>query len=243
MRRAGGGWAIGMALMLAILSGCGGTTADPATATPDSAGELTVGDLADRIAVAWEGIASYRSVFTTQALGSPPAATPSAGAVEVVTEVIVPDRKRQVTWTDGEITAEVIVVNTTIHARGTLATFLAPSTPVAGDWVTVDAGAVNPASQTGALIGSLLQPVRPPYVELSEAERTRIATPLGERTIGDRACTAYQIADTTATGERLEVVLAIDAGDLPCAIETRAASSLNLTTFTFNLPLTIEPPG
>jgi hypothetical protein len=237
------------------LVACGGN--DPApepqpqpTATPSGP---TVGELADRIANAWANVETYRAVFTTEGgrrkEGGNGNASPtvsrlpsSASSIQTVTEVIVPDRKRHVVRADGEVQTEFVVVDGRVYARGVQAPALPNATPAAGGWVVVDPATVEAGSPAGAMIADLARPAGPPYAGLSGAERGRTATPIGEENAGGRVCVAYRIADTTQTGERIEVTLALGPDDLPCFIETRAGGTINITTFVYNVGLAIEAP-
>jgi hypothetical protein len=231
-----------------LLTACGEKASAP-TATAPPAGGLTVGELADRMAAAWSAVKTYQTVFTTSAhaggtpkVAASPVASPVIG-LEVIDEVVVPDRKHRIYKQGGTASSEFIAANGKVYARGPLAAGLKPATPAAGDWVVVDPAAVNQATPLGQLVQSLAAPAVPPYSELSASRRNRSATPLGEVTIAGRACSAYGIADTTATGEPIDVILALGPDDLPCSIETRAGGTDNITIFTFNLPLTINAPG
>jgi hypothetical protein len=213
------------------------------------AGGLTVGDLADRMAAAWSGVKTYRTVFTTSAhaggtpnAGASPVASPVVG-LEVIDEVVVPDRKHRIYKQGGTSSSEFIAVDGKVYARGPLAAGLKPATPSSGDWVVVDPAAVNQTTPLGQLVTTLAAPAVPPYSDLSESRRNRTATPLGDVGVAGRTCTAYGIVDTTATGEPIDVILALGPDDLPCSIETRAGGTDNITVFTFNLPLTINAPG
>jgi hypothetical protein len=231
-----------------LLTACGGDSPAP-TATAPPVDGLTVGHLADRMAAAWPGVKTYRTVFTTSAhaggtprAGASPVASPEAG-LEVIDEVIAPDRKHRVYKQGGAVSSEFIAVDNKVYARGPLAAGLEPATPAAGDWVVVDPAAANLATPLGQLVRALAAPAAPPYSELSESRRNRSATPVGEVNVNGHTCAAYGIADTTATGEPINVILALGPDDLPCSFETRAGGTDNVTTFTFNVPLTINPPG
>lgn len=231
-----------------LLTACGGEPPAP-TETVPPAGGLTVGDLADRMASAWGGVKTYRTVFTTSAhgrttpgAGASPVASPVVG-LEVIDEVIAPDRKHRIYKQGRGTSSEFIAVNGKVYARGPLAAGLKPATPAAGGWVVVDPVAVNQNTPLGQLVQTLAAPAVPPYRDLSESRRNRSATPLGDVTVEGKTCAAYGIVDTTETGEPIDVILALGPDDLPCSIETRAGGTDNITVFTFNLPLTIDAPG
>lgn len=239
-----------LGVLVAAVVGCGGeeerrppatVAVGPVPGTPVAMvdGRPTVGELADRIAAAWAGVRSYRARFVAGGRGSP-AAGP---AVEVVDEVAVPDRKRRTSLANGAVVAETVAVGGRVWARGETPLAAATASPAAGEWVLVDPAAIDLQSQIGFLYADLIAPARPLYTGLSEDERGRRATPLGEVTVGGRSCAAYRIADTTPTGERIEVVLALGPDDLPCSLETRVGGTVNVTTWAFNVPVAIAAPG
>jgi hypothetical protein len=257
------GLAIGLAMTIAlgVLAGCGKEHASPtptATAsvsaggTPQGGTTLTVGTLADRIGAAWPGVSTYRRVTTTRAEGVPArpgtaAAGASPGAsgadiVETIDEVILPDRRRYLgLGADGAVRYELIAVAGSVYARGTLVPGLSPTRPDADAWVEVDPAAFADSPYAG-FYAELVGPVPVPYSALSPARRSRDAVALGQTSVNGRECTAYRFAETTETGERLEIVLTLGADDLPCSIETRGGGQTTTTVVTYNLPLTIEPP-
>lgn len=255
------GLGLAVAIALGILAACGKKAEDrPATATaaataplvtgtPQGASGLTVAQLADRIATAWSTVATYREVTTT-VVGSTtrpgsPTASPSAGRpdnVETIDEVVLPDRRRRIVrTTDGTVLYELVAVAGKAYARGPRVPGLSATRPDTFAWVAVD-----PRTFVGTpyerFYADLVAPAAAPYSRLSRQERSRDAVPLGQTTVGGRSCAAYRLADTTQTGERLEITLALGADDLPCSIETRGGGQTTTTTVTYNLPLTIAAP-
>jgi hypothetical protein len=221
---------------------------DTATQATPAPGELTVGQLADRIAVAWKGVKTYRTTFQTiPPSDASPIASPIASPVAVppaftaVDEVVLPDRRHYAQLSDGRPVMELILADGVVYARGVVVPGATPTAETL-PWVTLDPAKLDAGSLYRTLFDRMTAPITPPYSGLSTAERERIARPAGAITVGDRTCQAYRIADTTMTGERIEVVLAIGADDLPCSIETRVASSDSITTFEYNLPITIAAP-
>jgi hypothetical protein len=260
--------ALGLVLVaLLLLAACGkeeeatptpaATTAPPVTAvstigsaTPGSASGLTVAELADRIAAAWPAVMTYRTVTTTVAqtpAGSPVAGpSPVAGGPvvsETIDEFVLPDRKRRLARAGDALQYELVVVDGRIYARGPQAPGLNPSRPNPDAWVEVAPATLETATAHAEDYGNLFAPVTAPYSRLSPEKRARDAVPLGQIAIDGRACTSYRIADTTLTGERIEIVLALGPDDLPCAIETHAGGQVTTTVFTYNMPLTIEAPA
>jgi hypothetical protein len=233
-------------LLLAIsVSACGSDSKSKPTPSATSNTGPTVGELADRIAAAWPSVSTYRTVSRGQSgivPGTAAAGTPNGSqSIEVVTEVVLPDRKHQVSTSNGAVQEEFVKVGSTVYVRGPMTGGIT-ATPVADDWRVVDAATISPESTPAPQIASLLAPIQPPYAGLSPDERDRDAKPLGAITVENRSCQAYQIVDTTETGERIDVTLAIGSDNLPCSIETQVGGTDYLTTFIYNIPLTITPP-
>jgi hypothetical protein len=214
-------------------------------------GEVTVGQIADRIAAAWPAVRTFRTTLQTTTLSplaSPvasPAASPAAGIVQltIVDEAIQPGRRHRVQSDNGQVVSEMILVDGLVYLRGVE---IPGATPVATDptvWATLDPAALSAESPYRSLYEGMSAPILAPYAGLSADERERSARPVGTVSVGGRNCAAFQVADTTLTGERIDVVIAIGEDNLPCSIETRAGSSVTVTTFEYNLPLTIEPPN
>jgi hypothetical protein len=233
-------------LLLAIsVSACGSDSKSKPTPSASTNAGPTVGELADRIAAAWSSVSTYRTVSRGQGgivPGTAAAGTPNGSqSIEVVTEVVLPDRKHQISTLNGAVQEEFVVIGSTVYVRGPLTGGIA-ATPVADDWRVVDAATISPESTPASQIASLLAPIQPPYAGLSPDERDRDAKPLGAITVENRSCQSYQIVDTTVTGERIDVTLAIGTDNLPCSIETQVGGTDFLTTFTYNTPLTITSP-
>jgi hypothetical protein len=216
-------------------------TVPPADATPRSGSGLTVGALADRIGAAWSSVTTYRAVTTTNTAGASPTA---AGPVtERIDEIVLPDRKRRIARTNGSVQYELISTGGKLYARGPAAPGLDPARPEPTAWVEVDPAMLTPgASDFVEDYAGFVAPVSAPYSGLSPEERGRDAVQLGETTVEGRACQVYRIADTTYTGERIEIVLSLGADDLPCSIETRVGGLATTTVFAYNISLTIEAP-
>jgi hypothetical protein len=222
------------------------TPSSPPTASSSEQSGPTVGNLADQIAAVWSSVTSFRTVSGDQSGAGHASATlgtpTGASNIEVTTDIVLPDRKHQTTSVNGAVEEEYLVVDGKLYSRGS-GVIAMPSTPVAGGWNEVDTTAVDPQSPAAQLVATLMAPVQPLYAGLSDDERERNAKPLGTITVNDKSCQAFQIVDTTQTGERIEIILAIGADNLPCSIETKVGGTDYLTTFSFNIPLTINAPG
>jgi hypothetical protein len=227
------------------------TSASPAAASP-TANEITVGELAGRIAAAWGGVTTYRATFTTTALlpsaAASPVASPPARAspvavltmITVVDEVALPDRRHRVERAGEAITTEVIVIGDLAYVRGI---DLPAATPAAGEWLVVQLSTLSPETAEALHIDGNAANPAPPYSALPVDVRSRTAHPLGAVDVGGRQCQAYRIADATLTGEPVQVVIALDARDLPCSIETTAGGVVGTTVYEFGVPVEIEPPA
>jgi hypothetical protein len=227
--------------LLLFVAGCGGNSAPDPTPTATTVPSPTVGELADMIAAAWSGVSTYRAVSqNVELIGTPAAASP-AGLVQpdIVTEVVLPDIKRQQMITNGTVNAEIVIVGSDVFVRGWVSEGLAP---VEDGWTEVDPETLNPEFPLAMQIAALMAPSQPPYSGLSEDERNRAARPLGEIVVNGQSCQAYRIADTTDTGERVDVTLAINSDDLPCSIQTKVSGVNYVTRFEFNIALTITAP-
>jgi|GEM_PF-3216070 len=215
----------------------------PASPVP---GQRTVGDIADQMGVAWTGVISYRvtSVNQSVALATPVSgATPLADlpSVIVVDEFLLPSRRHRTQTQAGQVTLELIVVDRAIYARGASIPGLMPMADPAV-WRPIGPDLLDPASPFSEMYGALLQPVTAPYSGLSGEERERIARPAGTIVVDGLACDVFETADTTVIGEKVTIRIAIGDDDLPCSIETHVASTFNVSTFEYNVPLTITAP-
>lgn len=139
------------------------------------------------------------------------------------------------------IALELIVVDGAIYARGES---IPGVTATAGPpvWTKIEPALYDISSPFAELYLALLQPVTAPYSQLSNEERERIARPAGTTIVNGRTCTIFETADTTQIGERVTILIAIGDDDLPCSIETHVANTVNVSTFDYNIPLSIQPP-
>ena len=223
-------------------------TAPSGDATPRIGGGLTVGSLADRIGVAWSSVGTYRAVTTTNAHdpGTPRTGAspfPAASITDWTDEVVLPDRKRRIARANGVTQYELIAVGGKVYAHGPAVPGLNASRPDPDAWIEIEPAMLTGASDVAEGYADFAAPVPAPYSGLSAEERSRDAIPIGETSVEGHSCLAYRLADTTTTGERIEVVLSLGSDDLPCSIETRAGGLTTTTAFTYNLPIAIEAPA
>jgi len=242
---------LAVCLIALALSACGDETRSDATSsiqpTPSLAfepttsatlvpGEVTAGQIADRIAAAWPKVTSYRSITRIIPASGTPEATPAvelAGRAD--RHVILPDQK-QIVITDQGSTTEIVLVNGILSKR---------TTPPGGSpspWQIIDPGTVSPNDPFSRTYATILAPETPPYSGLSGRQRDRIGTEQGETAINGRACTGYLFPEVTETGERIQVIVYLDSVDLPCRIETRAGLTISQTDYVFNQETAIATP-
>jgi hypothetical protein len=221
----------------------------------------TVGELADRVTAAWPTVTSYRSVTTQGSTDDPPVelpvplevATPvPLGSVPessqaYIDEVVLPDRRHQLTSQGGQI-SEFIVVNGRVYVRGRFAQVAIRPDLEATTWVDLDPSRIAPDSPIGFFIAGFAEPTAPafasPLSDLLSDTRARELTPVGEIEVEGRTCQSYQWAETTSDGASLTRIIAVGADNLPCLIELDAGGYVSRTTYSgYNEPITIEAPA
>lgn len=235
-----------MVLLAVVLAGCGKELQPSPSPIPTATREiatpvgLTVGELADRIAAGWQTVDRYRSVTTIENAG-----TPVAGetGTEVIEEVILPDQRRQVVTVDGMEQSEIVAVGGNIYGRGTNLPGISQPNRNPEVWITINGNVLGPDNSFSGFYQSLLLPSQPPYAGLSDAKRSRPAEELDTTEIGGRQCTRYRIVDTTLTGERVVIVLALADDGLVCSIETTSVSSVSVSLFDYDQPVSIAVPA
>lgn len=214
-----------------------GATTDPTTSATLGPGEVTAGEIADRIAAAWTSVTSYRATTTIYQVSSSPAATPAAGVTSTAERtVILPDQKR-IVISDGNGTIEMIFSGGVLQIRQT------PFGGEPGEWRTIDPSAVEDDDPFALAYASILAPDQPPYGSLSGRQRDRIGMEQGTLVIGGRTCTAYEFPEVTVTGELIRITIYLGEDDLPCRIETLAGLSVSQTDYIFNQDVPIATPA
>lgn len=197
---------------------------DPSALQP---GEVTLGQVADRIAAAWPSVTSYRSETANLLVDG----SPVPNAAVVTREVLIPDRKRFVV-VEGDTTTEIVYVGNALFTR-----------VGDGPWTAVDASTLQDGDRFLETYAQMTQPVEAPYSGVSDRERERVGRETTIIAEGGRTCLEYVFPEVGAVGERIEITLRVDAAGLPCLIETLAGSTRNRTTFAYNVPVTIEAPA
>jgi hypothetical protein len=229
----------------------------PATPVTDAGSETTVGDLADRIAAAWTGVTSYQintiefpsDGATPPVLpGASPIASPLAGPTEPsgfwIDEVVLPDLKRRRIVADQVVASEIVVSGGQIYVRGEIVVELVDATLGAETWVVLTAADLATGSPLAQVLEGFLTPAAAPLSAISAEQRSLPMNFVRQTTAENRVCDLYHVVQTTLTGERVDVEIAIDASGLPCLIQTSVGGQTTVATYVaFNTPLTIEPPA
>jgi hypothetical protein len=231
----------------------------PAAGSP-TAGGATFGDLADRVNGAWAGVKNYQliRVYGTDTGAAPAGASPAAAAVaspsagaftvagataQITEQGIVPNQRHQLTEARGQASSESVALDGTVWVRGALAGFVRPNIDPT-TWVAVDPAAIDPNSQLRAVFNALAAPITPPFPTQDASLRSRDLLSLGPVSIDGRSCDSYRFVQTTETGGRIDVAVAVGSDNLICAIETRAGGLVTLTRYTaYNQIMTIRPPA
>jgi hypothetical protein len=217
-------------------TGTPGSDLEPTTSATLEPGEVTAGQIADRIAAAWTLVQSYRTVSVVIPNAGTPEASPVAGEpASAERTVILPDTKRLVVR-DASGTTEIVL------AGGVLSKRVTPANGQPGAWETIDLSTIGENDPFRQTYTSMLGPEHPPYSGLSNRQRDRIGTETGTTEINGRPCTGYLFPEVTETGEVVKVFIYLDATDLPCRIETQT-TALSRTDFFFNEPMTIATPA
>jgi hypothetical protein len=234
-----------IALLALGLAACGKDLQPSPTAVPTATIEeatpsgLTAGMLAERIAEGWKTVERYRSVTTTESIGTPGA----AASTEVIEEVILPDQRRQVVTTGGVEQSEIVAAGGNIYGWGPKLPGISQPNRDPDVWITINGNVLGPNNSMSGFYQSLLLPAQPPYAALTDAVRNRPADELGRAEIGGKSCQQYRLVDTTLTGERVVVVLSLADDGLVCAIETTSDSSVTTSLFSYDQPASIMLPA
>lgn len=233
------------------------TAPPPETGSPtiDGVAPQTLGDLADQVDIAWAEAGAFRSEFVVAGpapvspTASPVAGSPTASPVaaserfELRREVAAPNRQRLEQLENGALVSEAIIADGRVFVRGAAAkVLLAEAEP--DDWVQGDLEEVAPLAGSDPLLTRIVAPIESPLAAVPDNLRPQELRSLGAETVAGRTCEAYGAADTTRTGARVDITIAVDADNLPCFVETRSGGVGGRETFdAFGEPLTIDPPA
>ncbi|CAN5449910.1 hypothetical protein BH09CHL1_BH09CHL1_09150 [soil metagenome] len=250
-------------VMVLVLAACGGSDAD-STPTPSllptstasipvaspQPGQVTVGELADRIAGGWMVATTMRLTASTTMDSATPAAlaSPTASLDYVVTTEIDGSGNKRITITAlGFFITQVISIRGQIWVNGFYDAWNIPESavgaPFADGWMAVDTSAADGDASFNQFVLTMLSNYPPPYSGLSDSARARVVESLGEVTVGDRTCTAYRIPASTETGQAYDIVLSLDARGLPCSNDTIAFGQTQSNVYEFDTPIEITPPS
>jgi hypothetical protein len=249
-----------MVLVLAACGGGGGDSTPTPTLLPTSTaslpvaspqpGQVTVGELADRIAGGWMVATTMRlTASTTMDSATPEAiASPTTSLDYVVTTEVDGNGSKRITITAlGFFITQVISIRGQIWVSGFYDAWNIPDSAVGapfGDgWMEVDTSAADNDPNFNQFVLTMLSNYPPPYSGLSDSARARVVEPLGDRVVGDRTCSAYRIPATTETGQAYDIILTLDARGLPCSNDTIAFGQTQTNVYEFDTPIEITPPS
>jgi hypothetical protein len=225
----------------------GGTPAAGAGANAAAPEPRVVGDLVDRIALAWVGVSSYRTT-TVQGTGDlsaiPLPGTPVAGAgappldapttQAAIDEVVLPNQRRYLESSSGAV-SEFLATGDTVFVRGRYAQVSIRPDLDATTWVNLDPRFISADSPVGQVLDQFAAPgtaaFRPPLADLQPDTRALELEAVGPVEVGGRACQAYRWTSTTPTGEAVTRTLSVDASGLPCALDFAAGDYGSRTTW------------
>lgn len=232
----------------------------PASVAP-SGTPATVGELALLVEDAWSSVTSYRATTTnagsggviTEGLTSPAVSSPvariaspvgSPDALLATDEVVIPDLRHQLVREAGA-QSEFVAANGLVYTRGAYNQVYVDPTLDPASWVRLDPASIAPNSPLAIFVERFAGPeaFNSPFANLQPSTLETPLTPFDTSTVDGRTCQSYRVVQTTQTGERVDITLAIDENNLPCYEETAAGGIVNRTTYNdFNAEIVIEPP-
>ncbi|HEV2529969.1 MAG TPA: hypothetical protein VGT61_16105 [Thermomicrobiales bacterium] len=238
----------------------------PATPGPLAQGTTTltpprvVGDLIDRIALAWVGVPSYRTTtvqgtadLATIALPGTPVAglapvDPNAPSTQaVIDEVVLPDQRHYLESSNGSV-SEFLATDGSVYARGRYTQIAVRPDLDPTTWVHLDPTFIDAESPVGQVLAQFAPATasvyRPPLSDLQADTRALELVPAGEVTIDGRVCSAWSWTDTGDTGGSMTRTLSVDAAGLPCSLEFRSGDYASRTTWgAFGQIAPMAPPA
>jgi len=239
-----------LAAMLLVACSAGGSESDeaptpePTNAPPTAApGELSVGELLDRVNTAWSGVASMRvTTFSGPAL-RPNTGTPAPSGTYTVEEWTAPNDRRVAEIFNGNAINEQIYVDGTIYMRGTFVAMAVAPEVGPETWIILDQDVVPPETPVGLRISYLTREAGSPFTNMSDELLAQAANESGTVRVGDRSCTLYTFGDPGNEGDEIRYELALDENDLPCQVVLRGGDTQNSSVYEFNSDgIRIEAP-
>lgn len=222
----------------------------------------TVGELALLVDDAWSSVTSYRATTTNagsggliaEGLASPAVSAPvariaspvaSPDAFMATDEVVMPDLRRQLVREAGA-QSEFVAANGLVYTRGAYNRVYINPTLDPAAWVRLDPSSIPSNTPLAIFVERFAGPeaFNSPFANLQSSTREAPLTPFDTSTVDGRTCQSYRVVQTTQTGERVDVTLAIDETNLPCYEETAAGGIVNRTTYNdFNAGIVVETPA
>ncbi|MBA3416174.1 MAG: hypothetical protein H0U10_13210 [Chloroflexia bacterium] len=142
----------------------------------------------------------------------------------------------------GATSAEFILVEGRLYSRGDLnPSLFAPGIP-ADVWIELSGPLLTSNSPAANIFSQLQALFAPRYSDLSPEQRAREVVLTAETNVDGQTCFVFQTAETTQTGERLEVAIAVEPTGRLCSVTTTGGGLNTVETFTFDVPVTIAAP-
>jgi hypothetical protein len=232
---------LALVAMLLVACSAGGNQADqtptpePTNAPPTAApGELSVGEVLDRVNTAWSNVESMRvTTFAGTALQTDTGTAVPSGSY-TVEEWTSPDARRVAEIFNGNAINEQIYVDGTIYMRGTFVAMAVAPEVGPETWIILDESVVPPDTPVGLRVTYLTRESGSPFVDMSPDLLAQPANESGTVRVGDRSCTLYTFGDPGNEGDEIRYELALDENDLPCQVVLRGGEAQNSSVYEFN---------
>jgi len=219
------------------------TPAAPAAAGTPNPLANTVGRLAEGIAAVWPETSYRRVQVSTAAEGE--TATPAAAlaSLTITDDVLYPGSvHRTIVDGNGATSAEFILIDERLFARGDLVPSLFASGTASDAWIEISGPLLTPGTVGSNILTQLRALFSPRYSDISTEQQAQEALLTAETDVDGRDCFVFQTAETTQTGERLEVGIALEATGRLCSVTTSGGGLDTVETFTFDAPVTVAIP-
>lgn len=207
-------------------------TTAPASVEP---GQLSVGELVERINTAWSDVESLR---VTSSSGPVPAessaSTPAPGGSYTIEEWNAPNNRRITELVEGVVVNEQIYVDGTIYMRGVFVGMAVAPEVGTDTWIILDQDVVPADTPVGARVEYLTREPGSPFDNMSPDMLALPATESGSVRVGDRTCTLYTFGDPGGEGDQIRYEIALDENDLPCQVVQRGGGYQNSSVYEIN---------
>lgn len=231
--------------LLVVLSACAMASDDETEPEPDTNGnsgapaptaepdQTSVGDLLDRIENAWSEVESIRIVDRVGVVeGEEDDSDAQSLAIE---EVVLPDSRRVVQETGGQVVNEQIRIGDEIWMWGTFVGEVAGPELGTDQWVSLDPSESFEDPMLDGQIELLQAPLDPMYSgQISEETQALAVSEAQEEEIDDQTCYTYTWTTEIDADQEVEYRMSLDEQDLPCQMVVASGGYLTVTSFDIN---------